>query len=292
MSDKISELTKVNEINIGQFLKSKEKQFQAALPKHLNVDRLLRIALTEITKTPKLKLCTVSSLLGAILQCSQFGLEPGNGLGLAYLIPYENRKKNIYTCQFMLGYRGMIDLAMRSGDILSISAHPVYKQDHFKQQRGLIEILEHVPNLDGTFENKDIICAYAVAHSKEGGHAFEVMPIKKIEETRKRSRAANDGPWVTDYADMCRKTPIRKLFKFLRVSIELREALEKDYQAENGEQENKFTIDGVFETVETQSEPIKKSDAVANKMESMKTQEQAANEAEIEKFREELGEVV
>lgn len=108
-----------------------KQQMALALPKHVSADRLARIALTEIRKVPKLAQCDQTSFLGAIMQCAALGLEPGGALGHCYLIPFDNKRQNRTEVQFIVGYRGMIDLARRSGQIVSLSARVVYAKDHF-----------------------------------------------------------------------------------------------------------------------------------------------------------------
>ena len=98
-----------------------KKQLALAVPKHLSADRMARIAATELRKTPALLNTTPASFLGAVMQSAQLGLEPGSALGQAYLVPYGNQ------CQLILGYRGMIDLARRSGQVLSLSAFAVHE---------------------------------------------------------------------------------------------------------------------------------------------------------------------
>jgi recombination protein RecT len=259
---KVTQNTTVKQINIGKFLKTKENQIKAALPKHLTSERMLRIATTELRKIPKLRECAVESLFGAIIQCSQLGLEPGSALGQAYLIPYGKE------CQFMIGYRGMIDLARRSGQIVSISAQAVYENDDFDFAYGLNEKLEHTP---AKGERGNFIAAYAIAKLKDGGHQMEVMFKSDIEKIRARSKAAKNGPWVTDYDEMAKKTVVRRLFKYLPISIEIAEAVEKDYQADDGDQNNSYIFDVEYETVgENESEGSQtqenKSDRIASKL--------------------------
>lgn len=265
---KIGDKTKVGEIKIHSFLKQNEKQILAALPRHLNSDRLIRIALTELSKVPKLRECTAKSLFGAIIQCSQLGLEPGNALGHAYLIPYDKNKKmgdkwvtEATECQFMIGYRGMIDLARRSGQIVSLSAQAVYENDDFEFEYGLNEKLKHIP---AKGERGELIAAYAIAHLKGGGHQIEVMFRGDIDKIRARSKCAKNGPWVTDYDEMAKKTVVRRLFKYLPISIEMAEAIEKDYKADNGEQNNELVIDGDFQQVDQEEPESKKSDRIAS----------------------------
>lgn len=112
---------------------SMKAQLAAALPKHIAPDRMIRIVTTEIRKTPALANCDMQSFIGAVVQCSQLGLEPGSALGHAYLLPFGNGKSKSGqpNVQLIVGYRGMIDLARRSGQIVSISARTVRESDKF-----------------------------------------------------------------------------------------------------------------------------------------------------------------
>ncbi|MDK4688542.1 recombination protein RecT [Kingella negevensis] len=226
---------------------SVKKQMALALPKHLTADRLARIATTEIRRVPALGTCSPESFLGAIMQCGQLGLEPSNGLGQAYLIPFGNGKdkQGRANVQLIIGYRGMIDLARRSGQIISLSARAVYENDEFSYEYGLHEDLKHKPYEDG--DSGALTHVYAVAKLKDGGVQFEVMSRKQIEAIRAQSKAASTGPWVTHFDEMAKKTVIRRLFKYLPVSIEIQRAVGLDEQAEAGIDQRNDTF---FETGE------------------------------------------
>lgn len=202
-------------------------QLALALPKHMTADRLARIALTEVRKVPALGRCDQASFLGAIMQCAQLGLEPGGALGHAYLLPFQNRKKGITEVQFIVGYRGMIDLARRSGQILSLEARAVYAADRFHVALGLNPDLTHEPDWEAD-DRGPLRFVYAVAKLKDGGTQFEVMSRAEIERVRAKSKAGQEGPWVDHYEEMAKKTVIRRLFKYLPVSIELASAVEQD----------------------------------------------------------------
>ena len=220
-----------------------KEQMALALPKHLTADRLARIALTEVRKNPKLAQCDQASFLGAVMQCAALGLEPGGALGHAYLIPFKNNRKNITEVQFLVGYRGMIDLARRSGQIQSLEARCVYEKDKFSVSLGLDSNLTHEPDWTANDRGK-LTFVYAVAKLKDGGIQFDVMSRAEIEKVRTRSRSSNDGPWVTDYDEMAKKTIVRRLFKYLPVSIEMQRAVGLDEQASMGlAQDNPLTID-------------------------------------------------
>lgn len=209
---------------IAAYLKKMAPEIEKALPKHMDADRMARIALTTIRTNPKLLECSVPSLLGAVMQAAQLGLEPGL-IGHCYLVPFKNGKTGQSEVQFIIGYKGMIDLARRSGNIESIYAHAVYANDTFEYEYGLHPKLVHKPAMT---DRGEFIGAYAVAHFKDGGYQFEFMPKEEIEKRRKRSKAASAGPWVTDYEEMAKKTVIRHMWKYLPISIEIQQQAAQD----------------------------------------------------------------
>lgn len=218
--------------NIEGFLERYKGEIARALPRHMTPDRMARVALTACRIVPKLGKCDPVSLFGAIIQASQLGLEVNTPLGHAYLLPFENRKKGTVEVQLLVGYRGMIDLARRSGQILSISARAVHAKDKFSYAYGLEERLEHEPEADA--DRGPLTYVYAVARLKDGGAQFEVLSKAEVDLIRRRSMAANSGPWVTDYDAMARKTAVRRLFKFLPVSIEIQRAVTLDELTDAG----------------------------------------------------------
>lgn len=235
-------------------------QMALALPKHMTSDRLARIALTEIRKVPALARCEQTSFLGAIMQCAQLGLEPGGALGHAYLLPFENRRKGITEVQFIVGYRGMIDLARRSGQIVSLAARAVYQNDKFNYQYGLHEDLQHVPCENG--EPGPLTHVYAVARLKDGGIQFEVMSRLEVEKVRAQSKAGNNGPWVSHFDEMAKKTVIRRLFKYLPVSIELQQAVGLDERADAGQtQDNAAILTGEYSVIDDDAPQVGRDDA-------------------------------
>lgn len=239
-------------------------QIALALPRHMTPERMTRIALTELRKTPKLQQCDPASFLGAVVQCAQLGLEPGSSLGHAYILPFDRRKKiggtwqTVATeAQVIVGYRGMIDLARRSGQVVSIDARAVYEGDAFECGFGLEATLKHVPAWDDPNRtNKPLRFVYAVAKLKDGGVQFEVMSRGEIEAIRGRSKSKDDGPWVTDFVAMALKTVVRRLFKYLPVSIELQQAVTLDERAEAGISQDLGTVFDVEATTVAEPAPM------------------------------------
>lgn len=204
-----------------------KKQLALAVPKHLNADRMARIAATEVRKNKALLNTEPTSFLGSVMQAAQLGLEPGSALGQAYLVPYGNQ------CQLIIGYKGMIDLARRSGQVLSLNAYAVREGDDFSFQLGLKPDIHHVPSLEADRIKKPITYVYAVATLKGGGYQFEVMSRAEVEAVRAKAKSKNI--WNTYFEEMAKKTVIRRLFKYLPVSIEALEITNADAKREAGE---------------------------------------------------------
>jgi recombination protein RecT len=182
--------------------------------------------------------CTTESLFGALVQCAQLGLEPNTPMGHAYMIPFRNRKMNRTDVQVIIGYRGFIDLARRSGQIVSIAAHAVHEKDKFDFSYGLDERLEHRP---ASGDRGQVTHFYAVAKLTGGGHAFEVMTRADVEAIRDASqnhqsakKFGKPSVWDQHFVEMGRKTAVRRLFKYLPVSIELATAAALDGAADAG----------------------------------------------------------
>lgn len=213
-------------MTIRTLLDKSKQQIALALPRHLSADRMLRITMTSVQRTPELLACDPMSLIGAVIQSAQLGLEPDGVLGMAYLIPFKDK------VQLIPGYKGLIDLARRSGQLSTIFARVVYERDQFDYAYGLTERLEHIPTNDP--DPGEVTYVYAVARMKDGSQQFEVMNRREIEAIKARSKSGNNGPWVTDFPEMAKKTVLRRLCKMLPASVELARAVALDERADLG----------------------------------------------------------
>ena len=201
-------------------------QMKMALPKHLTPERLVRVVMTSVQNNPKLMECDKNSFLSAVMTCAQLGLEPDGVLGQAYLIPFKVQGQ--MRCQFIPGYKGLIALARNSGDVTSIQAQAVHANDQFVYRFGLNETLDHTP-ADG--DRGEITHFYAIAKFKDGGYHWDVMSVTEIEAIRDASqgysaakRFAKNGvinsPWVSHFAEMGKKTMIRRIAKYLPMDVQ------------------------------------------------------------------------
>ncbi|WP_255539484.1 recombinase RecT [Polynucleobacter sp. JS-Safj-400b-B2] len=242
---------------IAYLLKTKQAEIAKMLPKHLNAERLLKVAQIAATTTPALAKCDVASLVGAIGQCAQMGLEPNTVLGHAYLVPFNTKRKDangverwVNSVQVIIGYKGLIDLARRSGQIVSIAAHEVCENDVFELVYGLDEKLNHTPSMG---ERGAIVGFYAVAKLKDGGHCFEFMSRLQVEKIQEAGDKKNKYPskvWQEHFTEMGRKTVIRRLAKYLPLSIEFQTAVALDNAAAGGNDQALDTIDGEFNVIQ------------------------------------------
>lgn len=130
-------------MTIVDMVKALEPEIRRALPAVITPERFTRMALSAINNTPELADCTPMSFIAALMNAAQLGMEPNTPLGQAYLIPYRN--KGTLECQFQLGYKGLIDLAYRTGQIQIIQAQAVREYDYFEYQYGLDSSLVHKP---------------------------------------------------------------------------------------------------------------------------------------------------
>lgn len=228
MADKSTQIVPMNQkvTQVRSLLEKAKPQIALALPRHLSADRMLRVAMTSVQRTPQLLACNQTTLIGAIIQAAQLGLEPDGVLGHAYLVPYGT------TCQLIVGYRGLIDLARRSGQISTIFARIVHSKDQFEYAYGLTEKLEHIPTREA--DPGEMAFAYAVIKMKDGGVQFEVMSKREIEAIRDRSPSGKNGPWVTDAAEMWKKTVLRRVCKMAPLSVEVARAVALDERADLG----------------------------------------------------------
>jgi recombination protein RecT len=225
---------KLAKLSFPNMLDRYKGEIARALPRHLNPDRLCRIALTCFRQNPRLAECSPASVFGAVVLAAQLGLEPGV-LGQAYLIPYKNE------CQLIPGYQGLVELVRRSGLVQRIEAHVVRQGEKFTYKTGLKTVLEHEPLLEGT--PGPLRFAYAVAEFRDGGYHVEVMAEDQINKIRDRSQGYiaakkynKETPWETDQEEMWRKTVLRRICKFLPKSPELVTALSLDDAAAQGRQ--------------------------------------------------------
>lgn len=195
------------------------EQIAMALPSHMTADRVLRVMLTQVRKVPKLLECSQESVLSAFMDCTRMGLEPDGRL--AHLIPYGS------TCQLIIDYKGLVDLAFRSGLVQSIHADVVCENDTFKYSLG--EVQEH--SIDFRKGRGKVYAVYARAVLKNGATKCEVLSAEEVDGIKARSRSGKNGPWITDWNEMAKKTAFRRLSKWLPLSPEFRDAVEADHDA-------------------------------------------------------------
>ena len=230
-----------------QYIKMYEKEIARALPSVLTPERFSRMVMTAITQTPKLAECTPQSFIGAMLTAAQLGLEPNTPLGQAYLIPYGS------NCQFQIGYKGMIDLANRSGEIKNIEAHVVYENDDFDFAYGLDNHLTHKPSME---QRGEPVWVYAVYRTVNGGYGFEVMRYEDaIAHGQKYSKTSKNGPWQTNPEEMAKKTVLKKVLKYAPLQSDFVRGIAQDGSVAQAEvDDGAIQVIPEFEDLETVEE--------------------------------------
>ena len=222
-------------------------RIQAVLPKHLTAERMLNISLSVINAPSKGSMRLLDATPASILQCiinlAEVGLEPGGPLQHAYLIPYRDNGRVL--AKVMFSYRGLVELARRSGQIVQVEAREVYEKDDFRIVYGFNQDLHHVPFMKG--DPGAPFVAYALARFKDGGVDFGHMTKEAIYKIRDRSegyrfqvsKGGKANPWFTDEMEMWKKTIIRRQSKLWPQSPELQRA----HEIEDSQDEAELAID-------------------------------------------------
>lgn len=236
--------------SMQNLIKQMEPEIAKALPSVITPERFTRMVLSATSTTPKLYECTPQSFLGAMMTAAQLGMEPNTPLGQAYLIPRNNRKKGVMECQFQLGYKGLIDLAYRSGEVTIIQAHTVCENDEFTYELGLDPKLRHVP---AAGERGNAVAYYAMFRTKDGGCGFAVMSKAEVESfARKYSESFNSSfsPWHTNFDEMAKKTVLKKALKYAPLKSDFARNLTADETIKSTLSDDMFSVpdETIFET--------------------------------------------
>lgn len=287
-SDLKAQLSNTKNSKIENFNKVIKKELaenfaaiKSIVPKHMTPERLARITLTAISRTPKLAECTPASIVGAVMNCATLGLEP-NLIGHAYLVPFFNNKTKVMECQFQIGYKGYIDLIRRTGDVSKIYAETVYENDLFVYIKGedkrllhipfdMLHLLENfVPNKTGDYlelmmtqaiaeikarnpkDQGKPVRYYSAYRMKDGSFDFVTMTAEQARqhaETYSKSKYDGKlvGPWVEHFDAMAKKTCIKEMAKFMPISVEIQEKLALDEAVLKPRKDNGLESDSIFD---------------------------------------------
>lgn len=234
----------------GEMLKARRGSIAQVAASFLTPERVTKIALNAFSRNPALHDCTGESIFRSVLMAAELGLEPGGALGEAHLVPYGKE------CTLLVDYKGLEQLAYRSGQVISINAGCVYDGDEWEYEAGLEPKLRHIPG-DTPRDPAKIRRAYCVVKLQNGGIIYDVMTRGEVDAIRARSRAGKSGPWVTDYAEMTKKTVLRRVLKHCPKSVEMQRALAADIAVDTGDF-SEFDGDVVeAEVVETKASKVR-----------------------------------
>lgn len=235
-SSQIKAKNKTTPATIQGWIERYQSEIKKALPDVMTPERFTRIALSAVSANPKLAQTTPMSFLAAMMQAAQLGLEPNTPLGQAYLIPYGNQ------CQFQIGYKGLRDLAYRSGEIKSIQAQTVYENDTFEFEYGLeSDKMRHVPALENRGNPR---LYWAKVSLKNGGYIFEVMSREDVERHRDRYSKTRrlDSPWNSAFDEMAKKTVLKRVLKYAPLSSEVAARINSDETVKEELSDDMFSV--------------------------------------------------
>lgn len=233
-----AQAVKAGKPTMQQYIKQMEGEIAKALPSVITLERFTRITLSALSANKQLAQTTPQSFLGAMMTAAQLGMEPNTPLGQAYLIPYRNHGQ--LECQFQLGYKGLIDLAYRSGEVSIIQAQVVCENDEFEYSFGLEPKLNHKPARSERGEPKFI---YAMFRTKDGGFGYDVMSVEDVRNHAKRfSKAYSNGPWQTNFEEMAKKTVLKRVLKYAPLKSDFVRAVAQDETIKTKISEDMYSV--------------------------------------------------
>jgi recombination protein RecT len=191
-------------------------------------------AVTEmaIRQNPKIQECTPASIVACVTKSWAYGLPFNTPEQECFIIGY----KNVAT--FQLGYRGLLELAYRSGQVKGVQAHAVRQNDKFDIELGLANTLVHKPKLDG--DRGDVIAYYCVIELTDGVKVWDWMSKSDVENHEKKFRKGQNmgDAWANNFDSMALKTVFIKAARWIPKSVEdkrgqtFHEAVTEERQAE------------------------------------------------------------
>ena len=233
------------------YIKQMQGEIKKALPAVITPERFTRIVLSALSTNPKLAQTTPQSFLSAMMTAAQLGMEPNTPLGQAYLIPYYNSKSRCNECQFQLGYKGLIDLAYRSGEVSIIQAQVVYENDEFTYSFGLEPVLKHIP---AASDRGEPVYVYAMFRTKDGGFGFDVMSMDAVRNfAQQYSKSFSSGPWQTHFEEMAKKTVMRKVLKYAPLRSDFLRGMALDGTIKTEISEDMYSVPGTVIEVDSET---------------------------------------
>jgi len=232
LADKIAKIEKPT--SMQKWIESRTDIIQQALPKGYDVNRMVRIVIGALRQNPNLAKCTPISFISAEMQSIQLGLEPNTVLGHAYLIPYWNSKLKVFEAQFQRGYRGLLDMAYRTGLFTEIYAKEVCKGDEFEYMLGTDSWVKHRlgKRIYDKSGNPAIEYVYAEYKTIKGGKHLVVCTKDMLDRHKERYAPAvkkdKFSAWNVSEISMYKKTVLKDLLNYADTSIEFRKQLQTD----------------------------------------------------------------
>lgn len=245
LANQAKEVKLTKNMSIPDMVKAMLPEIKKALPSVMTPERFTRIVLSALNNTPQLQMCTPMSFIAALLNAAQLGLEPNTPLGQAYLIPYKN--KGTIEVQFQIGYKGLIELAYRTGQIQMIQAQEVYENDYFEYEFGLEPRLTHRPAYS---DKGELVYFYSIFRTINGGYGFAVMSKADMDafaRTYSKAFESDFSPWKTNYVEMAKKTVLKKALKYAPIKTEFQRALSTDETIKSKLSDEMFNVHNELE---------------------------------------------
>lgn len=254
-------------------------------------EAMIRLSLIAFSKTPILAKCTLSSILRSLMDAAALRVRPGGLNGRGYLVPRRNNKVNppVWECHFDPGWRGLVDVARRSGKVKALGAQVVRDGDYFEYGYDPLPYLKWKPSretseadADGVISKRLIVAAFAVAQLDDGAIQIEVLEGEDLEQIKATSAAGDSGPWKDWESEMCRKSVVKRLCKYLPVPDDFDELDKAMALSDGADIGSRIPIDVEHEEIQTDSDAPDQAAEIRGKLTASNTRSASAQLDDLE----------
>jgi recombination protein RecT len=245
--------------SLADQLRDREEQFAKALPAHLPVERFLRVVNTAVNMNPKLRSVERLSFWNACNKAALDGLLPDGREGAFVIFRSKDGNSWINKAQWMPMRAGIMKKVRNSGEISTWEQHVVHANDEFSIELGDEPHIRHRPHIGP--DPGEVIGAYSVATLKSGEKSREFMSRAELEKVRASSKAADDGPWVDWFEEMCRKTVLKRHSKSLPMSTDLDDLMRRDDEL--------YDFKGARDAARVQGRPQSLAEVASNRLRTL-----------------------
>jgi recombination protein RecT len=206
-------------------LKGLMPQIPVLLPPDIAPEQFRAALWLELSGRPSLLECSPTSLRECTVKAATYGLLPGRD---CHFLPFKTKDGGgTKTATYVPNYHGILLALERSGKVRRAFAHVVHEGDEWSFDMFADRPIHRPAVTRGRQPGKELFY-YGAVMFKDGTCAFEVVSLEDLDAIRRRAPAHESGPWVTDTVMMTRKSALKRVAKYVRLTPQQRAMLDDD----------------------------------------------------------------